>query len=120
MARVPVVSARTTRPMTRSYKRKRWTSGTAAEWMAIRRPGRPFSASGGVTVRLARVPPKLGLGLISVDAHDKGTRICYLRGVVVQKPARVLMRDYVFVGKNKVCLSVFPSSGPCTCNASLH
>jgi hypothetical protein len=102
MARVHVASARTTRPMTRSHKTKRWSSGTAAEWMVIRRPGRKFKATGGVLVRLARVPGKLGLGLVSVDAHAKGTTICYLRGVVVTKKARVLMRDYVELSKTKV------------------
>jgi hypothetical protein len=119
MARVHVASARTTRPMTRSHKTKRWSSGTAAEWMAIRRPGRKFKAIGGVLVRIARVPGKLGLGLISVDAHAKGTTICYLRGVVVTKKARVLMRDYVELSSSKVSarlalVRVLPSVPKCS------
>ena len=112
MARVHVASTRTTRPMTRSHKTKRWSSGTAAEWMAIRRPGRKFKAIGGVLVRLASVPGKLGLGLVSVDAHAKDTTICYLRGVVVTKKARVLMRDYVELSRAKVSAPSGPCKGP--------
>jgi hypothetical protein len=81
MAKARISSGHNAKPMTRAHKTKRWTSGSAAEWMALRRPGRSFKADNGteyISFQFQLKASELGLGLRLCSCCPSQRNCCVL------------------------------------------
>ncbi len=87
---------------TRAHKKHKWVNMPASRWMRFRKPGRKFTAHGGIGLQLRNCGSK-GLGLYSLKEYREGTRVCFFRGQILKKKPVVEYNDYIQMAKNKVC-----------------